>query len=104
MFNLDVISSASSISNTNGLVDFTQSVKNVDDKVEFSNILEKAIGEVNQSQLTSNEAVNKFIKGEDISVHEVMVAMQEAQMSMQLLIEARNKVVEAYQEINRLSL
>lgn len=104
MFNLDVISSASSISNTNGLVDFTQSVKNVDDKVEFSNILEKAIGEVNQSQLTSNEAVSKFIKGEDISVHEVMVAMQEAQMSMQLLIEARNKVVEAYQEINRLSL
>ena len=45
-----------------------------------------------------------FIKGEDVSMHDVMIAMNEAQMSMQMLLEVRNKVVEAYQEINRLSL
>ena len=104
MFNLDVISSATSVSNVNGLVKFSETKKDIKEEVEFSNILEKTIKDVNNSQLVSNDKIDKFIKGEDVSVHEVMVAMQEAQMSMQLLVEARNKVVEAYQELNRLSL
>lgn len=104
MFNLDVISSATSVSNVNGLVKFSETKKDIKEEVEFSNILEKTISDVNNSQLVSNDKIDKFIKGEDVSVHEVMVAMQEAQMSMQLLVEARNKVVEAYQELNRLSL
>lgn len=104
MFNLDVVSSATSVSNVNGLVKFSETKKDVKDEVEFSNILEKTINDVNNSQLVSNDKIDKFIKGEDVSVHEVMVSMQEAQMSMQLLVEARNKVVEAYQELNRLSL
>lgn len=109
MFNLDVISSTTSMSNINGLTQFSESIKNTEnlektDKVEFSSVLEKVISDVNESQLISNEKVDKFIKGEDIAVHDVMIAMNEAQMSMQLLIEVRNKIVEAYQEINRLSL
>ena len=104
MFNLDVISSATSVSNVNGLVKFSETKKDIKEEVEFSNILEKTINDVNNSQLVSNDKIDKFIKGEDVSVHEVMVAMQEAQMSMQLLVEARNKVIEAYQELNRLSL
>lgn len=109
MFNLDVISSTTSMSNINGLTQFSESIKNTEnlektDKVEFSSVLEKVISDVNESQLISNEKVDKFIKGEDVAVHDVMIAMNEAQMSMQLLIEVRNKIVEAYQEINRLSL
>lgn len=109
MFNLDVISSTTSMSNINGLTQFSESIKNTGntkntEKVEFSNVLEKVISDVNESQLISNEKVDKFIKGEDVAVHDVMIAMNEAQMSMQLLIEVRNKIVEAYQEINRLSL
>lgn len=104
MFNLDAISSATSISNVNGLVKFTEKTEDVKDKVEFSSVLEKVVNDVNNAQLTSNDVTNKFIKGENVSMHEVMIAMQEAQMSMQFLVEARNKVVEAYQEINRISL
>lgn len=106
MFNLDVINSATSMSSINGLSQFTDTVKSSQntEKKEFSNVLEKFIGDVNESQLVSNETVDKFIKGEDVAVHDVMIAMNEAQMSMQLLLEVRNKVVEAYQEINRLSL
>ena len=103
MFNLDVVSSATSVSNVNGLVNFSES-SNTEEKVEFSNILQKAINDVNNAQIVSDESVEKFIKGEDISVHEVMISMQEAQMSMQLLVQARNQIVEMYQELNRLSL
>lgn len=106
MFNLDIISSTTSMSNINGLTQFSESIKNTEKtkETEFSNVLEKVISDVNESQLVSNEKVNQFIKGEDVAVHDVMIAMNEAQMSMQLLLEARNKIVEAYQEINRLSL
>lgn len=105
MFNLDVISSASSMSDINGLRQFTQKINNKEEQTEtFSNVFQKVIQEVNESQLVSNEKTESFIKGDDVSVHDVMIAMNEAQMSMQLLLEVRNKVVEAYQEINRLSL
>lgn len=106
MFNLDVISSTTSMSNVNGLTQFSESIKNTnkEESVEFSNVLDKVISDVNESQLISNDKVEQFIKGEDVAVHDVMIAMNEAQMSMQLLIEVRNKLVEAYQEINRLSL
>lgn len=106
MFSLNAISSTTSMSNVNGLTQFSESINNIknDEKEEFSNVLGKLIGEVNESQLVSNDMVDKFIKGEDVAVHEVMLSMNEAQMSMQLLLEVRNKVVEAYQELNRLSL
>ena len=108
MFNLDVISSSTPINTTNGVVQFNESVKssnvNESEKVEFSNVLQEVISKVNESQLVANDKVDMFIKGENVSMHEVMIAMNEAQMSMQMLLEVRNKVVEAYQEINRLSL
>lgn len=108
MFNLDVISSSTPINATNGVVQFNESTKNLNvndsEKVEFSNVLEEVIYKVNESQLIANDKVDMFIKGEDVSMHDVMIAMNEAQMSMQMLLEVRNKVVEAYQEINRLSL
>ena len=108
MFNLDVISSSTPVNATNGLVQFSESVKNLNvdksEKVEFSNVLQEVIAKVNESQVVANDKVDMFIKGEDVSMHDVMIAMNEAQMSMQMLLEVRNKVVEAYQEINRLSL
>lgn len=108
MFNLDVINSSTPITANNGVVPFSDTVKNVNaenkENVEFSSILQETINKVNESQVIANDKVDMFIKGEDVSMHEIMIAMNEAQMSMQMLIEVRNKVVEAYQELNRLSL
>ncbi len=71
---------------------------------KFSEVISDAIGKVNDSQVNADNKVESFIKGEDVSMHDVMLSMQESQISMQLLIEVRNKVVEAYQEINRVQL
>lgn len=108
MFNLDVINSSTQVAPNSGVVAFNDAVKNIntedEKKVEFSSILQETISKVNESQVIANDTVDMFIKGEDVSMHEVMIAMNEAQMSMQMLLEVRNKVVEAYQELNRLSL
>ena len=70
----------------------------------FSNVLSDAIGKVNDSEVNANNKIESLIKGEDVEMHEVMLAMQESVLSLQALIEVRNKTVEAYQEISKLQL
>ena len=70
----------------------------------FSTILSDAISKVNDAEINANNKIEALIKGEDVEMHEVMLAMQESALSLQALIEVRNKVVEAYQEINKLQL
>lgn len=70
----------------------------------FSNVLSDAISKVNDSEVNTNNKIESLIKGEDVEMHEVMLAMQESVLSLQALIEVRNKTVEAYQEISKLQL
>ena len=70
----------------------------------FSNVLSDAISKVNDSEVNANNKIDSLIKGEDVEMHEVMLAMQESVLSLQALIEVRNKTVEAYQEISKLQL
>lgn len=70
----------------------------------FANTLKTAIESVNGQQIQSDSATQKLINGEDIELHEVMIAAQKASVSLNTTIEIRNKVVEAYQEIMRMSV
>jgi len=83
----------------------TQQKNNVEvEKSNFTNILTDALDKVNEYQVVSGEKTEQFIKGENVSMHEVMLAGQEAQISMQLLIEVRNKIYDAYQEMYKVQI
>lgn len=71
----------------------------------FSDTLKSKLDEVNQKQIDSDVLANKLIKGEDgVNIHQVMLASTEASMSVNLAIQVRNKLVEAYQEISKIQL
>ena len=70
----------------------------------FANQLKTALAEVNSSQVQANEVTKKFLTGEIQDVHQVMIAMQEARLTMQMAVEVRSKLVEAYQEISRMQV
>ncbi len=72
--------------------------------ITFGNVLKEELHRVNDSQIASEEITGKFIKGEDVEIHNVMVAAEEAKLSLQMAVQVRNKLVEAYQEINRMQL
>lgn len=76
----------------------------VSTKGKFEELLMNTIDKVNTMQDTSNKKTESLIKGEDVSMHEVMLSAQEAQMSMQLLMEFRNKIYDAYQEMNKVQI
>lgn len=80
------------------------SSNNVSAGNSFSKVIGDMINKVDDSQVSADNKIQGLIKGENVSMHEVMLSMQESQLSMQLLIEMRNKLVEAYQEINRVQL
>jgi len=70
----------------------------------FGQVLNRAIEGLNSSQVKADVAAEKFLTGEIQDIHQVAVAMEEAKVMMQLAIEVRNKVVEAYQEISRMQV
>ena len=69
------------------------------DKTSFSDMLKNFLGDVNHMQNKSGQAIQKMIAGEIKDPHQVMLAVGEAKMALNLLIEVRNKTIEAYQEI-----
>ncbi|HSQ87844.1 flagellar hook-basal body complex protein FliE [Romboutsia sp.] len=79
-------------------------VVNKESKVNFSDVIKDAVNKVNETQVNANNMIEGLIKGEDVSMHDVMLSVQESQMSMQLMLEVRNKLFEAYQEVNRVQL
>jgi flagellar hook-basal body complex protein FliE len=70
----------------------------------FSDMIQKAIGDVDMAEKTSERGVADIISGKSENVHEVMIGMQKAQLSFQLMLEIRNKAIETYQELSRMQM
>lgn len=68
----------------------------------FSDMLNSSIQEINQLQTNANQQVEKLAKGEIKDVHQVMVAAKEASLTFSMMMQIRNKIVEAYQEISKM--
>ncbi|WP_461200426.1 flagellar hook-basal body complex protein FliE [Anoxybacillus sp. TBDG-1] len=81
-----------------------QAIKPVEAQQAFSQFLKEAINEVNKQQIESDQLTTKLVKGEHVDLHNVMIASQKASVSLQLAIEVRNKVIEAYQEVMRMQV
>lgn len=70
----------------------------------FQSILSEAVGRVEQFQQNSQNAIGKFLAGEDQEVHKVALATQQAELSFDLFLQVRNKVISAYQEVMRMQM
>lgn len=82
----------------------TKEVSSGNTAVSFGDTLKSKLGEVNNMQLEAEKTTEAFIKGDDVDVHEVMIKTEEAKLSLQLAVQVRNKLLEAYQEINRMQV
>lgn len=67
----------------------------------FGAMLNKAIGDVNSLQTEASKAVEQLVTGDAQDLHEVMIAVEKARTSFDLLMEIRNKTVDMYREIMR---
>lgn len=70
----------------------------------FGNLLSDMVGEVNAKGAAASESVKGLLSGKDVSLHQTMIAMEEASVSFQLMVEVRNKLLESYQELMRMQV
>ena len=68
----------------------------------FKNVLNDYLKETNEMQNNADASLQKLVTGETDNVHEVMLAMSKADVSFRMMVEVRNKLVEAYQEVMRM--
>jgi flagellar hook-basal body complex protein FliE len=70
----------------------------------FLDTLKEKLDDVNDKQINAENTTDQFIKGEETDIHKVMLDTEEAKMSLELAVQIRNKLVEAYQELSRMQL
>ncbi len=71
---------------------------------DFSEVLKKSLGEVNQTQIKADKAMADIATGEVKNLHQAALAIGKAETSMKVMLEIRNKALSAYKEIARTQL
>lgn len=70
----------------------------------FGEMLGNLVQGVNEKQAVSKDTVNALLAGQNVPLHQAMIAMEEASVSFQLMVEVRNKLLESYQELMRMQV
>jgi len=67
----------------------------------FADTLKRGIGigDVSELQVESQNAIDAFVRGDPVEIHQVMAAVEEAGIALELLIEIRNRLTEAYRTV-----
>lgn len=72
------------------------------ESVSFGQQLEQAVSDVDRQGREAVLKVSSMLEGGGTDVHDAMISVQKADLSFQLMLQVRNKVVQAYQEIERM--
>ena len=82
-----------------------QPSQGVEPASDFSSLLKSSVQAVNATQQQAQTTANAWERGDsEVSLTQVMVSLQKADVSFKAMMEVRNKMVEAYQEVMRMSI
>ncbi len=72
--------------------------------VSFSDILKKSVENVNSLQKQADVAINDLVLGDSKDIVQTMVAMEKADVSFRLMMQVRNKIMQAYEAVMRMQV
>jgi flagellar hook-basal body complex protein FliE len=70
----------------------------------FGDMLKQAVTEINQLQNNADKAITSVQLGLSGNIHEAMIALEKADLSFRAMMQVRNKILEAYQEVMRMQV
>lgn len=70
----------------------------------FTDLLKSAVNKVNDYQAEADLAVKELVAGRNKNIHETMLTLERADLSLKLMTQVRNKILEAYREIMRMQV
>jgi flagellar hook-basal body complex protein FliE len=74
------------------------------DATSFATVLKDSLARVSQLQHDADDAIRSLATGGPSSLHDTMIALEKADLSFRLMMQVRNKIVEAYQEVLRMQV
>jgi len=72
--------------------------------MDFASWLRKSMAETNQQLMDADQQVTRLALGETDNLHQVMISLERAKLSFQLMVQVRNKFLEAYQDVLRMQI
>ena len=70
----------------------------------FSDYVKRSLEDVNRQMVNADQAIDDMATGKNQDIHNTMISMQKAEISFELVMQIRNKLVAAYDEIRRMSI
>lgn len=77
---------------------------NTDSKVNFGELLREKLNKVNGLQVQGDIANQQLVTGEAEDLYSVLLTTEEARLALELTVQVRNKLIDAYQTINNMQL
>lgn len=72
--------------------------------LSFKDLVNREIEKVNNQQIKADNMAQDFISGQAEDLHAVLIATEEARLTLELAVQIRNKCIDAYKEINNMQL
>src|SRR5210317_277482 len=70
----------------------------------FANVLAEQVQNVNAMQVDANDMVHSMLTGGDVNEAEVLTSVQKADLAFRMLLQVRNKLIEAYREVQQIQI
>jgi flagellar hook-basal body complex protein FliE len=70
----------------------------------FANLIQRQLGELDTNVSAAESAMRDLAAGKPVEMHDVMISLERAQISVQTFMQVRNKLIESYQDLMRLQL
>lgn len=87
---------------------FDHSVKHKKSQEEqdgsFNELLKNSISKVNQLHNEADNAIKELASGNENNIHQTMIALKKAEISFELMMQVRNKIISAYEEVMRMQV
>jgi flagellar hook-basal body complex protein FliE len=82
-------------------LNFTAKEANHPQTISFGDLLQQSINQVSRLQHEADASINELAAGKQTDIHQTMIAVEKAEVSFELLMQIRNKVIAAYENIMR---
>jgi flagellar hook-basal body complex protein FliE len=84
----------------------TEAAQNTEEvsPANFKDLLKKALTDLNATQIGGNDAIKSLATGGEENLHDIIIAMEKASMTLQYAIQIRNKVLESYQSVIQMQI
>jgi flagellar hook-basal body complex protein FliE len=98
-----IIPSTSVVSPSKGVSTVSEGTTKSDGK-SFSNMLIESIDKVNDLQKQADTAIDELVMGDNKDIVQTMIMMEKADVSFRLMMQIRNKILQAYEEVMRMQV